>query len=176
MSPVPTPAAATSAASYSREQVEGLKQDVAEAEQKLDQSLRSLYERDVRIARLEAQLEAAAKVETAAHQYSERLEERLARVEAAAEDKEKEIRRLALTLGETRGEVKLLRGPVETKATKRRWRHWRLAAVAGIALTSGLAVYHLASTQLAREAGVTAALAILLTPLLRSFIEPAESR
>jgi hypothetical protein len=164
------------AASYSREELEGLKQELVAAEEKLDHSLRSLYERDVKIARLEAELQAAAKVETAAHQYSQRLEERLSRVETASEDKEKEIRRLALTLGEARGEVKLLRGPVEGAPPKHRWRHWRVATVAGVALAGGLAIFHFARSQQSYEAGAAAALAVLLTPVLCSLIAPAPQR
>jgi hypothetical protein len=164
------------AGSYSREEISGLRQELVAAEEKLDQSLRSLYERDVKIARLEAELQAAAKVETAAHQYSQRLEERLSRVETASEDKEKEIRRLALTLGEARGEVKLLRGPVEGAAPRPRWRHWRVLTLAGIALLGGFAIYHLASKQQSYEAAAAAALAVLLTPILLALIAPASQR
>jgi hypothetical protein len=164
------------AASYSREEIEGLKQELTSAEDKLDHSLRSLYERDVKIARLEAELQAAAKVETAAHQYSQRLEERLSRVETASEDKEREIRRLALTLGEARGEVKLLRGPVDGTAAKPRSRHWRTALVVALAVVGGLAIFHFARTQQSLEAAVAAGLVILLTPVLTALIAPSPPR
>jgi hypothetical protein len=97
-------------------------------------------------------------------------------VETSSEDKEKEIRRLALTLGEARGEVKLLRGPTDGTAPKPRWRHWRATIVVGIAVIGGLAIYHLASTQQTYEAAAAAALAVLLTPILCSLIAPAPQR
>ncbi|MFO0980588.1 MAG: hypothetical protein U1E76_02395 [Planctomycetota bacterium] len=151
---------------YSHEELEGLRRELGDAEDKLDQSLRSLYERDVKIARLESQLEAAGKVEAASHQYSQRLEERLGHLEQSAEDKEKEIRRLALTLGEARGEIKLLRGPTDVVATPPAWAFWLRFVIPVLALAAGFTTYHLASNYLYPHAGIVAALAVLLTPLL----------
>jgi hypothetical protein len=152
-------------------EVERLRLEVAEAEEKLDHALRSIYDRDVKVARLEAQLEAAAKVENAAHQYSERLEERLGRLEEASEDKEKEIRRLALTLGEARGEVKLLKGPTDSSEARRRGRLFRYIPLVLLLAAAFFSSYHMATLKQPIEAGAFAALGVLLAFLL-GFLRP----
>jgi hypothetical protein len=90
-----------------------------QAEDRIEASLKAVYERDVGIARLEAQLNAAEQTRREGREFTERLQSRITRLEDRSEEKEKEIRRLALGLGEARGEVRLLRAPEDESVSSR---------------------------------------------------------
>ncbi|MEW6747054.1 MAG: hypothetical protein AB1486_30325 [Planctomycetota bacterium] len=148
---------------------------VQELEAKTEQSLRAIYERDVQLARLEAALDAANRVEGGVQRFAERLEKRIERLETTAEDKEREIRRLALTLGEARGEIKLLRAP-DPPAGRIPWLLLaRLFVVGLFAGAGGWGVHGMAQKQQSLEAAVIAAAGVVIASALVLLI-PARPR
>ena len=117
-----------------------------EAEGKLDQSLKAMYDRDVKISRLEAQSEAGVQLRDKSDQLADRLQDRIHHLEEASELKEKEIRQLALGLGEARGEIRLLRAPQEEKPKP--WiRFLPIVVVLAFAGILALVGYRLAAAQ-----------------------------
>jgi hypothetical protein len=147
---------------------------VEQAEDRLEESLKAVYERDVRVARLGAEVEAVQKVREQGKDYADRLQDRITRLEDRSEEKEKEIRRLALGLGEARGEIRLLRPPEEAASGGvrhfRKISPWLLAlALAGFASWLCLSLARSShSLEVSVTVGVGVVLAFGLGHLLRS--------
>ena len=178
-STVPTPAAVPSAATVaasqqleeSRRAVSRLERELAdaratldEADARIDASLKSIYERDVRIARLEAELEGRSKAREDAESFIRHLESRLDKTEERSEEKEKEIRRLAVGLGEARGEIRMLKppSPEPVRAWKRAFARGALAlAVIAAAATFGWLAFAFATRSMVLESAGAAAAAFL---------------
>jgi hypothetical protein len=140
-------------------ELRGARAALDEAEQRLDASLRTIWERDVRIARLEAEIAGQEKSNESAEGFIRHLEARLDKTEARSEEKEREIRRLALGLGEARGEIRLLKPPPPEPAP--RWRRTLgraalLLAVASGSALAGWVAFALSARALPREAGLAA--------------------
>lgn len=178
--PAPPPAAAAAgpgaapgdgerepeAVAAARRDVARLERELAEArdaleaaERRLDASLKAIYERDVRIARLEGDVATHEKLREGGDTFIRHLEARLDKTEARAEEKEHEIRRLAVGLGEARGEIRLLKPP--PPAPPPAWR--RALALAAILLSvaaaaglCGWIAHELSGNGLQREAGLAA--------------------
>jgi hypothetical protein len=144
------------------------------AEARLDTALKTIYERDVKIARLEAEAGAHAKVRQEGDVFIRHLEARLDRTETRNEEKEKEIRRLAVGIGEAHSELRLLKPPPPEppKAWKRALvRTLLLLAVAAGAGTIGWVAWQLGLKALPREAGIAAAAGALLAFAVGFFLE-----
>ncbi|HET6163670.1 MAG TPA: hypothetical protein VFG37_08380 [Planctomycetota bacterium] len=144
------------------------------AEARLDTALKTIYERDVRIARLEAEAGAHAKVREEGDVFIRHLEARLDRTENRNEEKEKEIRRLAVGIGEAHSELRLLKPPPPEppKAWKRVLaRTVLLLGVAAGAGTVGWVAWQLGLKALPREAGIAAAAGALLAFAVGFFLE-----
>jgi flagellar biosynthesis chaperone FliJ len=135
-----------------------------QAEERLDASLKAIYERDVQIARLEAELAARSNSREDAENFIRHLEVRLDKTEDRSEEKEKEIRRLAVGLGEARGEIKMLNPPApEPPPAWRRHvgRVFTFVMVLAGAGCGGWIAYALAAKALPRESGLAAGVAVL---------------
>jgi hypothetical protein len=134
------------------------------AERKIDASLQAIYDRDVKIARLEAEVGAHSKVREEGETFVRHLEARLDKTEERSQEKEREIRRLAVGLGEAHSELRLLKPPAPEPppAWKRRlaFATTLLGGAIGAALF-GWTSYALASKQLLREAGGAAAAGVV---------------
>ena len=144
------------------------------AEARLDTALKTIYERDVKIARLEAEAGAHAKVREEGDVFIRHLEARLDRTENRNEEKEKEIRRLAVGIGEAHSELRLLKPPPPEppKAWKRALvRTVLLLGVAAGAGTIGWVAWQLGIKALPREAGMAAAGGALLAFAVGFFLE-----
>lgn len=144
------------------------------AEARLDTALKTIYERDVRIARLEAEAGAHAKVREEGDVFVRHLEARLDRTETRNEEKEKEIRRLAVGIGEAHSELRLLKPPPTEppKAWKRVLA--RIFLVLGVATGAGAVgwiAWQLGQKALSREAGLAAAGGALLAFSVGYFLE-----
>jgi len=134
-------------------------------ETRFDESLKGLYDRDVKIARLEAQVEASHAVRDVGKTFVDQLQHRVVRLEEGADEKEKEIRRLALALGEARGEIRLLRAPEDAVIRRPPW-YLRLFPYALAAAAAGLVftmAYLLSRATEHVAAGVVAVSAFALT-------------
>ncbi len=130
-----------------------------QAEDKLESSLKAVYERDVRIAGLQAKIEATDQGRQESSRYTEKLQERITRMEDRSEEKEKEIRRLALGLGEARGEIRLLRAPEEEARKATRWRRaFPWVMVSAVAVFVLWLAYVLTKQQQAVATGLVAGL------------------
>ncbi len=134
------------------------------AERKLDASLQAIYERDVKIARLDADVAARERLRDEERGMLRQVEARLDKSEKKSEDKELEIRRLAVGLGEARGEIRLLKPPPPEPVAA--WkRHLSTlfsgaCAIVGAGLVGWIA-YALATKTLVREAAVAAGVGVL---------------
>jgi hypothetical protein len=137
---------------------------LSQAEQRLDAALKAVYERDVRVARLEAEVAAHQKMREESEGFIRHLEARLDKTEERSEEKEKEIRRLAVGLGEARGEIRMLKPP---EAPPSAWkRHAATVAVAGAGVVLGGALgwfaWRLAGRMLHLEAGLAAGIGVAI--------------
>lgn len=178
---LPTPPAPAPATADLQRALAELKSELVEttttlddAEQQLASALKSVYERDVRIARLEAEVAAHSKMREGNDTFIRHLESRLDKTEERSEEKEKEIRRLAVGLGEARGEIRLLKPPEAPSPAP--WRH-RLAsagflvlALAGAAAI-GYFTLRLATSALRAEAAGVAAAGVVLAWCAGTLIE-----
>jgi hypothetical protein len=180
--PMPAPSAAEIAAqdevrrAHARLQAEAreLRDEWDAAEARLDTALKTIYERDVKIARLEAEAGAHAKVREEGDVFIRHLEARLDRTENRNEEKEKEIRRLAVGIGEAHSELRLLKPPPPEppKAWKRALvRTVLLLGVTAGAGTVGWVAWQLGLKALPREAGIAAAAGALLAFAVGFFLE-----
>jgi hypothetical protein len=136
-----------------------------EAETKLDASLKALYDRDVQIARVEAEARARELSRQDAETFIRHLEVRLDKTEERSEEKEKEIRRLAVGLGEARGEIKMLQPPKPEPVSA--WkRHLASASIfvaaVGVAGGLGWTTYRFGAQSLQLEAAVATGVGVLL--------------
>jgi len=136
-----------------------------EAEDKLDASLKAIYDRDVQIARLEAESKARELSRQDADSFIRHLEVRLDKTEERSEEKEKEIRRLAVGLGEARGEIKMLKPPAAEPPSA--WRRQVARVALGLMVIAsagavGWVAYALGVRSLQREAGIAAGAGALL--------------
>jgi hypothetical protein len=168
----PPPALDPALLDEARRVIGGLEEELTEARESLEESdakvdtaLKAVYERDVKIARLEAEVAAHSKVREEAEQFIRHLEIRLDKQEDRSDEKEKEMRRLALGLGEARGEIRLLTPPAPEPPPA--WkRHLSGAGVLLIAAGGATLVFwvawQLALKGLGREAGLLAGAATLL--------------
>jgi flagellar motility protein MotE (MotC chaperone) len=149
--------------------------ETAEAlETRLDTALRTIYERDVKIARLEAEAGAQTKMREEGDHFIRHLESRLDRQETRNEEKEKEIRRLAVGIGEAHSEIRLLKPP--PPEPPKAWqillkRLLLLVGVGGGALLFFWVAWQLALKSLTREAGLTAGAGVLLAFAVGWFID-----
>lgn len=129
------------------------------AEDRVEASLKAVYERDVSIAKLEAAVESSQRTKSEGREFSDRLQDRITRLEDRSEEKEKEIRRLALGLGEARGEIRLLRAPGEEEQ-RLPWRRLRRAVPWLVSIAIGGFVFwltmSLANVDRPLESGVLA--------------------
>ncbi|MBM4016188.1 MAG: hypothetical protein FJ293_14660 [Planctomycetes bacterium] len=169
--PGAAPAAAVAAAPAPNEELVAVRSQLVEseelleqAEQRLDASLKAVYERDVRIARLEAEVAAHQKMREESDGFIRHLEARLDKTEDRSEEKEKEIRRLAVGLGEARGEIRLLKPPEAPPAV---WKQRvEAVAIAGIGAVLGAALgwfsWRLATEKLSLEAGLAAGIGVAI--------------
>jgi hypothetical protein len=133
-----------------------------DAEGKVDASLKAIYERDVQVARLEAQIAAHETMREGSETFVRHLEARLDKTESRAEEKEHEIRRLAVGLGEARGEIRLLTPPKPEAPPP--WKRRTAAAFVALQVTAGAGLFgwvgfRLASSSMHLEAGIAAAFA-----------------
>ena len=144
-------------------ELESARTALEQSEDQVEASLKAVYERDVKIARLESEVKAVEQIKATNEEMVQKLQDRLVAAEDRNEEKEREIRRLALGLGEARGEIRLLRPPVEIDPPGReRWkrvRPWLL--VAGLAAVALWLAYALATSGRGIEAGVIAAVGLL---------------
>jgi len=149
--------------------------EIADAvESRLDTALKTIYERDVRIARLEAESGANVRLREEGEQFVRHLEGRLDRQDQRNEEKEKEIRRLAVGLGEAHGEIRLLRPPAPEPP--KAWKKFvvRFAVFLTAAGGAGLCFWfswQLAQKSLAREAGLAAGAGALLAFAIGYFLD-----
>jgi hypothetical protein len=146
----------------------------AALEKQLDAALRTIYERDVKIARLEAEAGTQVKMREEGDHFIRHLEARLDRQEARNEEKEKEIRRLAVGIGEAHSEIRLLKPP--PPEPPKAWRIFlrRLLLLLGVAAGAGLffwVAWQLANKSLHLEAGLTAGAGVLLAFAVGWFID-----
>ena len=170
--PVIAPALRTPELDESRRSIDRLERELRDAraaidtaEGKFDASLKAIYERDVKIARLESEVGAHGKMREESDAFIRHLETRLDRTEDRSEEKEKEIRRLAVGLGEARGEIKMLRPPDAPAPSP--WRRrvaflFAMSLVVAAAAAFGWTTWQLAAKGLQRESGLAAAVAVLL--------------
>jgi len=174
--PFPSPANAESPRLIAelRAELESTSATLDEAEQQLDAALKTVYERDVRIARLEAEVAAHAKMREGNDTFIRHLESRLDKTEERSEEKEKEIRRLAVGLGEARGEIRLLKPPEAPPPSPWR-RHLAGAAFFVLALAGAAAVgyftHRLAGSGLRAEAAGVAAAGVVLAWSAATLVE-----
>ncbi|MSR47607.1 MAG: hypothetical protein EXS13_11190 [Planctomycetes bacterium] len=145
------------------------------AEERLDAALKLVYERDVRIARLEAELAAHQKMREESDGFIRHLEARLDKTEERSDEKEKEIRRLAVGLGEARGEIKMLKPP-DTASPPSPWRRRFAGAGSFLAVLSGAALlgyfaFRLARATLHLETGLIAAIGVALAWIGSGLVE-----
>jgi hypothetical protein len=143
-------------------------------ETQLDTALRTIYERDVKIARLEAEAGAQSKMREEGDHFIRHLESRLDRQETRNEEKEKEIRRLAVGIGEAHSEIRLLKPP--PPEPPKLWhkvlqRTALLAGVAGGGFLFFWIAWQLALKTLTREAGLTAGAGVLLAFSVGWFVD-----
>jgi hypothetical protein len=143
-------------------------------ESQLDTALRTIYERDVKIARLEAEAGAHVKMREEGDHFIRHLEARLDRQETRNEEKEKEIRRLAVGIGEAHSEIRLLKPP--PPEPPKAWQIFlkRLLLLLGLAGGAGLffwVAWQLAVKSLHLEAGATAGAGVLLAFAVGWFID-----
>lgn len=143
-------------------------------ETQLDTALRTIYERDVKIARLEAEAGAHVKMREEGDHFIRHLEARLDRQETRNEEKEKEIRRLAVGIGEAHSEIRLLKPP--PPEPPKAWSIFlkRLLLLLGLAGGAGLffwVAWQLAVKSLHLEAGATAGAGVLLAFAVGWFID-----
>ena len=163
--PGPAPAPATNEELLVvRSRLDESEELLEQAELRLDASLKAVYERDVRIARLEAEVAAHQKMREESDGFIRHLEARLDKTEERSEEKEKEIRRLAVGLGEARGEIRLLKPP---EAPPSVWkRHAEAVVVAGAGAVLGAALgwfaWRLAVESLPLEAGLAAGIGVAI--------------
>jgi hypothetical protein len=146
------------------EELDRIRGNLEQTEDRMGQSLEVVYERDVKVARLESELQAAAKIQESEARQSGELVHQITRLETRSEEKEKEIRRLALGLGEARGEIRLLRPPVDE--TEKRFRLLKklvplLVLFAGSTLAGWIAL-ELAAAQQRIGAAVVAGAGVFL--------------
>ncbi|MBL8843205.1 MAG: hypothetical protein JNL90_16915 [Planctomycetes bacterium] len=145
-----------------------------ELEERLDAALKAVYERDVRIARLEAEVAANVKLREGADGFIRHLEHRLDKTEERSEEKEKEIRRLAVGLGEARSEVRLLRPPDAPPPSpwKRRGRDALLLLVAvAIGGAVGYFAYQMSSKELPLQASIAAGSGAVAAWIVATLVE-----
>jgi len=169
--PLPPPAPIALPQDDARRDTARLEADLREAretlelaEQKIDAALKTIWERDVQIARLEADVAANQKLRDGSEGFIRHLEARLDKTEERSEEKEKEIRRLAVGLGEARGEIRLLKPPAPepSPALRRRLGVAASGLVAfGAAALCGWIAWQLATRSFHREAGIAAAVGTL---------------
>ncbi len=182
LAPAPAPAAADLAAldelrrakARLEAEVRELRDEWDAAEARLDTALKTIYERDVKIARLEAEAGAHAKVREEGDVFIRHLEARLDRTETRNEEKEKEIRRLAVGIGEAHSELRLLKPP--PPEPPKAWKRFlaRAATLLGVAAGAGATgwiAWQLGLKSLPREAGVAAAAGALLAFAVGFFLE-----
>ncbi len=143
-------------------------------EAQVDAALKAVYERDVRIARLESEVATNVKLREGADGFIRHLESRLDKNEERSEEKEKEIRRLAVGLGEARGEIRLLKPPDAPPPSAWR-RHGRDALVFLVAVAVGGVVgyfaYKLSNSKLTLEASVAAGAGALASWIAATLVE-----
>ena len=143
-------------------------------EKQLDAALRTIYERDVKIARLEAEAGTQVKMREEGDHFIRHLEARLDRQESRNEEKEKEIRRLAVGIGEAHSEIRLLKPP--PPEPPKAWLVFlrRLLLLLGVVAGGGLffwVAWQLANKSLHLEAGLTAGAGVLLAFAVGWFID-----
>lgn len=141
------------------------RKEAEESEGRVDASLKAVYERDVKIARLEAEIAGHAKLREENDGFIRHLETRLDKTEERSEEKEKEIRRLAVGLGEARSEIRLLKPPPPEPPPA-----WKrnlslllvLLAVGGAGALLFWIVDQLGAKSFHREAGLTAGAVLIV--------------
>lgn len=151
-----------------------LRATLDETEERLDAALKAVYERDVRIARLEAEVAANVKLREGADGFIRHLELRLDKTEERSDEKEKEIRRLAVGLGEARSEVRLLRPPDAPPPSpwKRRGREALLLLVAvAIGGAVGYFAYQMSSKELPLQASIAAGSGAVAAWIVATLVE-----
>lgn len=142
-----------------QQELERLRASLEQTEDRMERSLEAVYERDVKVARLESELQAAGKIHSHGNDHAQRLLGQITRLEDRSEEKEKEIRRLALGLGEARGEIRMLRPPIDENSQRfrlgKRLLPWLLVLVGGA--FAAWVTHELAASQQFLGAGLVAA-------------------